>query len=114
MRQQWADELNTCIQLIATLLTNVTTQIKQQVKPVRFTCLGDLPIFCARLFFEIADVFRSIEGTELQTLTKSVRDAQNLLLLLLSSDNLKIETAKMDLVHVEQGMILYHPNTFNN
>lgn len=72
-------------------------------------------MFCARQFLKISDVIRSIEGTEHQTLTKSAQNLQNLLLLLLSSDNLKIETVKEDLVYVEQSMIVRrpYPDPFN-
>lgn len=106
--QQWTTkDLSTCIQLISTLLTNVTALIKRQTESVDFPCLGDLPVFCVRFLSQIYDNISSNKDTDLHTLLTLARNAQNFLLILLTSENLTIDSREEHLTYMEQSMFVH-------
>lgn len=112
-QQETTKDLSTCIQLISTLLTNVTALIKRQMESVHFPCLGDFPIFCVRILKRIYDNIASSTDTEIQTLSTQTRSAQNLLLILLTSDKLTIDSRVEHLVYMEQSMFVHHLSSSN-
>lgn len=100
------EHLSTCIQLISTLLTNVTAVIEREMDSVQFTCLGDLPMFCVQFLSKIFNMICSSNDIQLQTLSKCARNAQNLLLLLLTSGKLTIDRSEEHLAYMEQSMFV--------
>lgn len=106
--QRWTTknttELSTYIQLISTLLTNVTALIKRQTESIQFTRLADLPMTCMQFLRQIFDDICTGDGTELQSLMRCAANALNLLLVLFTSDKLSINPSQEHLEYMEQSM----------
>lgn len=107
--QRWTTknttELSTYIQLISTLLTNVTALIKRQTESIQFMRLGDLPMICMQFLRQIFDGICSGDSIELQSLTKCAANAQKLLLVLFTSEKLTIDPTEEHLAYMEQSML---------